>query len=70
MEPKLGLRGLLDLATADAGGANAQAARGPLHHRANGVQIKIPAALGHVMSVTDAVPESRPAAAHFTNSSH
>src|ERR1041384_515466 len=64
------LSGLLDLAAANAGGANAQTARGAFHQRANGVQIQIPAALGNIMSVADAVPESRPAAAQFANLSH
>jgi len=64
------LRDFLYFAGAYAGGADAQAPVGAVYDRANGLQIEIPAALGNIVGVTDAVAELRPATAYFTNSCH
>jgi hypothetical protein len=64
------LRNLLDFTRADAGSANANAAPSAVHQRTNGLQIQVPAAVGHVVGVADPVPELGAPAANFTNSSH
>jgi len=60
----------LHFAAADAGSAHAQALGGALDNRANRLQIEVPAALGHVVGVTDAVPELRAAATNVTYFRH
>jgi hypothetical protein len=60
----------LDLAAADAGGANANALGASVDQRAHSLQIDVPAALGHVMRVADAVAELRSASTHFTYFRH
>ncbi len=64
------LSGFLDFAGADAGGADTNALAGAIYQRANGLQVDVPAALGHVVRVADAVAELRTTAAYFTNLSH
>jgi hypothetical protein len=60
----------LDFAAADAGGANANALGVAVDKRTHGLQINIPAALGHVVRVADAVSELGAAATHFTYFGH
>ena len=60
----------MNFAGADARRAGAYAAAGAVHQRVNRLQVQVPAPLGDVMGVTDAVAELRTAAAHFANSCH
>lgn len=62
--------GLDDFAAAEAGGADAHALGGGADAGVNGAQVNIPAALGHVVGVGDAVSELRLFAADFTLLSH
>ena len=64
------LRDLLNFAGANAGGTDADAAASAVDHRANGLQIQIPAAFGDVMSVADAATELGTASTHFAYSCH
>jgi hypothetical protein len=63
-------RRFLNFAAADAGCADANTCAGPVHKSMDRLQIQIPAALGDIVGVTDAMPELRPAATDFTNFSH
>lgn len=65
-----GLRCLLNLSVADARGAHAQPLCGATHQSAHALKVHIPTAVGEIMGVTHAVAETRPFAAHFTNSRH
>ena len=59
-EPRLPrLRGLLNLAVADARGAHANVLGGAVDHRVNVLQVDVPAALGHIMRVAHLVAELR-----------
>ena len=60
----------LNLAFTNAGGAHADAASGAVDEGADVLEVDVPAALGYIVRVTDAVAELRTAAADFTNSSH
>jgi hypothetical protein len=60
----------LDFAASDAGRAHTQALGSAFDHRANRLQIEVPAALGHVVGVADAVAELRPTTADITYSRH
>jgi len=51
---------------AQAGCANAHALVATFHLGVDGTQVDVPAPLGHVVSVADAVAELRSAAAEFT----
>ena len=64
------LRDLLNLAGFDAGCADAQALAGAVDHRADTLQVQIPAALRDIMGVADPMTELGPTAADFTNSCH
>lgn len=69
--PKSELRSdFLNLAVADAGCARTNASAGTGHHRADTLQVDVPAAVGHVMCVTDFVTKLRTFAANFANSCH
>ena len=59
--------GPLDLAAVDAGGADLQLPGGAAGHRANRLQVDVPAAPGHVARVADAISETRPAPADITD---
>src|ERR1700722_15033601 len=65
-----GLRDFLNLAVADAGRAGANALVRSSDDRPHRLQINVPAAIGHVMSVAHLMSELRTFAAHFTNSGH
>jgi len=60
----------LNFAAANAGGADAYALAGALNDGANALQIYVPPAVAHVVSVADAVPELGTTAADFTHSRH
>ena len=64
------LRDLLNFAIADARRAHADTLASALYQRAHALQIDVPAALGDVMSVADAVTELRPATTYFANLCH
>ena len=64
------LGGFLDFAATDAGSANAHAFGGAVNQCANGLQVEVPAPLGYVVRVADAVAKLRPTAANFTYSCH
>lgn len=64
------LCGFLDFTGPDAGRANAETAAGAVYNRAHTLQVQVPAALGNIVGVADAVAELRPAATHFANSCH
>src|ERR1051326_5404994 len=64
------LRGFLNLATLDARGAHAKTLGGAVHDCADELQVEIPAPVGHVVSVTDPMPELRAAPADFTHFGH
>jgi hypothetical protein len=59
-----------DFAAAQAGGADAHAFGGSAHAGVHGTQINVPAPLGDVVGVADAVSELRLLAADFTLLSH
>lgn len=63
-------RSFLDFAVADAGRTHSYAFPGTFDESVNALQVQIPAALAHVMGMTDAMPELRPAATDFTNFCH
>jgi hypothetical protein len=60
----------LNFAAADAGRADAQALGGAFDYGSNRLQVQVPAALGHVVGVADAVPELWAATANVTYSRH
>ena len=62
--------GLLYFAALEAVGANAHAPMRSLYDSAHGTQIHVPAALGHVVGVTDIVSKLRTFAAQFTYACH
>lgn len=64
------LRDLLDFAVAYARGAYTKPAAGAVHDCSNTLQVQIPAALGDIVGVTDAVAKLRAAAAHFAYLCH
>jgi hypothetical protein len=64
------LGGFLDFSVADAGGAGAQALVRSGYYCPDGLKIHVPAAIRHVVRVTDFVAELRALAANFTNSCH
>jgi len=64
------LRDLLNFAGTDAGRTDSHAPARAIHQGANGLQIQVPAALGYIMGVADAIAELRAAATYFTNSCH
>src|SRR5215203_2068728 len=61
-----GLRGLEDLARANAGGAGFDALGTALHRGTHTLKVHIPATLRYVVSVADAVAELRPATTDIT----
>ncbi len=65
-----GLLGFLNLAVANAGGANTQALASTFNNSMDILQIQVPATLRHIMGVADATPELRSATADFTNFCH
>lgn len=60
----------MNFAVPNAGRADADALAGTLNHRVNRLKIQIPAALGDIVGVADAMPELRSATADFTNFCH
>ena len=66
----LGQRRFLNLAAADAGSADTQALARALYYRMNRMQIQVPTTLGHIMRMTDPMPELRPTATNFTRFCH
>ena len=62
--------GFLDLAVANARSTYANALGSAIDDGANALQIQVPAAFGHIVSVTDSISEFRPAPAHFTYFRH
>src|ERR1035437_9781053 len=64
------LRDFLDFTGADAGSANAETASRAIHQGAHRLQIQIPAPLGDVVGVTDAVAKLRLTTAHIANLCH
>ena len=60
----------MNLAAANAGGADANALARTFDECVHGLQIHVPAALRHVVGMTDAMPELRTTAANFTNFCH
>jgi len=58
----VGLRNLLDFAVPDARRADPDTLAGALDESAHGLKIDIPATLGNVMCVADAIPKLRAAA--------
>ena len=60
----------LDLTALDAVGAHSHALGGTLDRGADLLQVNIPAPLGHIIGVADAVAEPRPTTAHFTYLRH
>jgi hypothetical protein len=60
----------LYFAVADAGGANAHPLPSTLDECMDALQVQIPATLGHVVGMTDAMPELWSATTDFTNSCH
>jgi len=64
------LRCFLHFAITNAGRAGADAAGSAVYQRANILQVDVPAALGHIVGVADAVAELGPSPAHFTYLSH
>ncbi len=61
---------LLDFAVANTGSADANAFSGAFDDGVNGLQVQIPAALGDVVGVTDAMTILRSTTANFTNFRH
>ena len=59
-----------DLAGLDARGADAEALRRPGNDRANGLDVRVPAAAGAAVRVRDVVAEARPLAAYVADGSH
>src|SRR5580693_7903867 len=64
------LSGLLDLAAANAGCANADALTGALHQGMHGLQVQVPAPLSDIVGVTYPIAELGAAPANFTYSRH
>jgi hypothetical protein len=63
-------RGFLNLARTNARRANPQTPACAIYQRAHLLQVQIPAALGDIVGMTDAVPELRTSAAYLANSCH
>ena len=61
---------LLDLTAADTGGADANAFTRAFDYRVYRLKIQVPTTLRHIVGMTDAMPELRPAATNFTNFCH
>ena len=59
-----------DLAALEAGGADAQALGGAVDQRADGLEVRVPAAAGDVVRVRNVVAELRTLAANITNLCH
>jgi hypothetical protein len=64
------LSDLLDFAGTDARRANAKAAAGAVHQRANRLQVQVPTALRQIVGVADAVTELGTAATDLANFCH
>ena len=64
------LRGFLNLAALDAGRAHANTLCGALHDYVYELEVHIPAAVGHVVRVTDPMPELRATPTNFTYFGH
>ena len=62
--------GFLNLAVADAGGADADPFSGTVDNDTNALQVHVPASLGDIVGVTDPVPEHGPSSADFTYFCH
>ena len=60
----------MNLATLDARGTHAKALGGAVHDCPDELQVNIPAAVGHVVGVTDPMPELRAAPTDFTHFGH
>jgi hypothetical protein len=60
----------LNFAAANAGSTDADPLAGALNYGANALQIDVPPAVAHIVSVADAVPELGTTAANFTHSRH
>jgi len=58
-----GLRDFLNFTVADAGRAGAQALMRSVDDRAHGLNIDVPAAVAHIVGVTDLMPKLRTFAA-------
>jgi len=69
-EESVELRDFLDLTVPNARGADPHPFAGAFDQGADRLEIDIPAALGDVMSVADAVAELRPATTYFANLCH
>jgi hypothetical protein len=67
---RVALADLQDLTIANAGRAHTDALGSTLDEGTHRLQVDVPAAVGHVMSVTDPVAELRTATTHFANSRH
>ena len=65
-----GLRDFLNFTVADAGRADADTTARALYQSPDGLQIQVPAALGYIVRVADAVPELWPPATDFTDLCH
>jgi hypothetical protein len=63
-------RRFLNFPAPDAGSAHADTLAGALYQGMNGLKVQIPAALGHIVRVTDSVPKLRSTPADFTNFGH
>lgn len=59
---------LLDLAVSNTGCAHADTLPSALHHRVDGLKVKVPTPLRNVVGVADTVAELRTAPANFTGS--
>jgi hypothetical protein len=64
------LRGLLNLATSNAGSAHADTLGRTVHNGVHGLQIQVPAPLGDIMRVTDPIAEPWTPPANFTYFRH
>src|SRR5947209_17266209 len=64
------LRDLLDFAGPDARCAHSEPPAGAFHQSANRLQIDVPAALRHVVRMTDPIAELRASSANLTNLRH
>jgi len=65
-----GLGGFLNFAVFDARGAHADALGRARDHRMDGLQVDVPAPLGDIVGVADAVSEFRTAHTKFTHFRH
>lgn len=60
----------MDLAGAQAGSTDAQPLGSTLHYRVDAVEVRVPASLGDIVGVTDAVTENRSLSADIAGSCH